>query len=172
MTTEVEKIDKTKQKLSSSKTISVDLEEGHSNFVDCYLDKVKGDYILSVKGKNGEPIPNVPTTFSYEQFGADFSFSSTLNASEKGIFELGPLSQVKKLTASITYNGFASVRNWKINNYEESVSFGGPIFNNSYKLFLKEGEGINLPLPCQLTQDDIIFYHEHPLLGNSTNCAG
>ena len=94
-----------------------------------------------------------------------------MNASEKGIFELGPLSQVKKLTASITYNGFASVRNWKINNYEESVSFGGPIFNNSYKLFLKEGEGINLPLPCQLTQDDIIFYHEHPLLGNSSNCA-
>lgn len=53
MATEVEKIDKTKQKLSSSKRISVDLEESHSNFVDSYLDKVKGDYILSVKGKNG-----------------------------------------------------------------------------------------------------------------------
>lgn len=62
---EVEKIDKTKQKLSSAKDIAIDLEEGNNNFVDSYLEKKGTSYILTVKGKNGEPIPEVPASFSY-----------------------------------------------------------------------------------------------------------
>ena len=27
-----------------------------------------------------------------------------------------------------------------------------------------------MPLPCQLTKKDVIFYHEHPVLRTYTNC--
>lgn len=47
------------------------------------------------------------------------------------------MKQVKKLMVSVTSNGFTSVRNWKINNFSDSVSYGGNIFNNSYNLYLK-----------------------------------
>lgn len=169
---EIEKIDKSKQKLHSRKNIVIDLEQiNNNNFIDTYLQKNhKGEYSLEVRGKNGEAIPNIGATFSYEQFGADFSFSQNLNADKNGIFLLGPLKQVKKLMVSVTSNGYTSVRNWPINNYNEIVSYGGSIFNNSFKFYLREGEGINLPLPFKLSQEDLIFYHEHPVLGSVTNC--
>ena len=75
------KIDKTTQKLNSNKTVSIDLEEENNNFIDIYLARnTSAEYILAVKGKNGEPIPNVGATFSYEQFGINFSFSKSLTA--------------------------------------------------------------------------------------------
>jgi len=93
--------------------------------------------VLAVKGKNGEPIPNAGATFSYEQFGANFSFSKSLTANDQGVFQLGKLLQVRTLTATVNSNGFSSVRTWKLNQFSESISYGGPIFNNSYKLYLQ-----------------------------------
>ena len=114
------------------------MEENSSNFVDSYLEKDGKDcYWLKVRGVNGEPIPDVPAVFSYEQFGADFSFSASLRADEEGVFELGPMRQVKKLTATVTHNNTASIRTWKINSYGDNVTYGGPIYNNSYKMYLK-----------------------------------
>ena len=77
---------------------------------------------------------------------------------------------MKKLTATVIHNGYSSIRNWKINNFDECISYGGHIFNNSYKIYLNEGEGFTFPVPCKLSPEDIIFYHEHPLLNNATNC--
>jgi len=63
---EIEKIDKTKQKLRSRKDITIDLEENNDNFIDTYLQQnSKGEYTLQVKGKNGEAIPKIGATFSY-----------------------------------------------------------------------------------------------------------
>jgi hypothetical protein len=57
---EIELINKEKQKISSSKSISIDLEENYNNFVDCYLEKdVQGVHTLKVRGKNGEAVPSV-----------------------------------------------------------------------------------------------------------------
>jgi len=50
----------------NNKSIVIDLEEDNNNFLDIYLTKnIKDEYILAVKGKNGESIPNAAATFSY-----------------------------------------------------------------------------------------------------------
>lgn len=124
--------------MTSNRNIAIDLEENNDNFIDTYLEKEEsGHYILKVRGKNGESIPNASGNFSYEQFGADFSFSKLLVSDEKGIFLLGKLEQVKKLTVTVSYASYSTVRTWKINNYSQSISYGGPIFNNSYRLYFK-----------------------------------
>jgi len=74
-----------------------------------------------------------------------------LTANEEGIFYLGKLAQVKTLTASVNSNGFSSVRTWKLNQFSETISYGGPIFNNSYQLFFQEGDSIVLPVPTHLS---------------------
>ena len=77
---------------------------------------------------------------------------------------------MKKLTAAVTHNGFASNRTWRLNDFAQSISYGGHIFGNGCKLYLNEGESLSLPLPCPLSQNDVIFYREHPTLGTISNC--
>jgi hypothetical protein len=57
---------------------------------------------------------------------------------------------VRTLTATVNSNGFSSVRTWRLNKFSETISYGGPIFNDSYKLYLQEGENIVLPVPTKL----------------------
>jgi hypothetical protein len=76
------------------------------------------------------------------------SLSATLTSDPSGTLLLGPLAQVTSLTATATHNGYASSRTWKPQPYSEQVTYGGPVFNNSYKLYLTEGESLTLPVPC------------------------
>lgn len=63
---EISKLNKETQKLSSSKSIAINLEENNNNFVDMYLEKdANGEYILKVRGKNGEPISYADASVSY-----------------------------------------------------------------------------------------------------------
>lgn len=79
---------------------------------------------------------------------------------------LGKLAQVVKLTVKATQNSFTSVRTWQLNNYGDSISYGGNALTyNTYKVYLREGDDYALPLPCPLTHNDIIFEHQHPTLG-------
>jgi hypothetical protein len=66
---------------------------------------------------------------SYEQFGADFSFSKQLTADERGELSLGKMLQVKKLTVTVNSNGFSSNRTWPINSFENTISYGKSIYD-------------------------------------------
>lgn len=79
--------------------------------------------------------------------------------------------QVKKLTITVNSNGFSSVRTWLINNYSQNISYGGTIYSDNYKIYVKEGESFSLPLPCKLSPNqDIVFFHENRVTRVTKNC--
>jgi 5-bromo-4-chloroindolyl phosphate hydrolysis protein len=61
----VKKIDGEVVKLSFDKTITIDLMEGNTNFIDIYLKRTfKGKRnVLKVTGMNGETITNLDVNF-------------------------------------------------------------------------------------------------------------
>jgi hypothetical protein len=89
-----------------------------------------------------------------------------LTADEQGEACLGCLAQVVKLTVQASHNSFTSVRTWRLNNFGDSISYGGNMYAyNTYKVYLKEDDDFTLPLPCQLDlQRDVIFEHQNQLL--------
>lgn len=124
---------------------------------------------MAVRGKNGEEIPHVQALFEYEQFGISFKFNKELTADEHGVFKLGLLTQVKSLVCIVKHNTFNSLRTWKINDYSQSISYGGFISNNSYQLFRTEGQSFSIPLPSSLQPSDIICFKENTVLGTCYN---
>jgi hypothetical protein len=121
--------------------VFIDLEENVDNFIDIYLEKnYKGVYTVKIRGKNGESIRNAQISLSYEQFGANYSFSNDLTTDENGELSLGKLLQVTRMTIKVTQNNFVSTRSWKLNNFGENITYGSNLISNqSYKIYLKEG---------------------------------
>jgi hypothetical protein len=56
--------------LESSKSIDIDLREGDDNFYEFYLEMGKnGEYLLNLKGVNGEGLTNNNVLVSYSSYG-------------------------------------------------------------------------------------------------------
>lgn len=67
--------------------------------------------------------------------------------------------QVTKLAIKASQNGFQSTRSWKLNDFGESINYGGRFIGyEGYKVYRKAGESFSVPLPVQLDlNNDIIF---------------
>jgi len=89
------------EKKQFSESQDFQIENHHKDYSLCeqYLRNVGGVYEYILKGKNGEPLQNVPISFSISHKYLHSPREVTLRTNAAGVILLGPLKNVATVTA-------------------------------------------------------------------------
>ena len=146
-------------KLTSSKSIDIDLNEGSLDFIDLYLKKNQ-DYCLYALGRNGEPISNLEAKVSYKMSGYHCEQDATLVTTDKGLINLGQLEYVEKIRVRINVKNRNLEREWTLQQSGLEVNY---LDQTVYKV----GEKISLPL-AKKEENDPFYLLRRSSTGSST----
>ena len=128
---EIKLMNKKEQKLTHSKTITIDLGErrGNTNFLDLYLHRdVNKGYVVSLLGANGEPKPRVELSFNFDIRGVDSNERKNAHTNKDGQVILGKLPIVSKFSAELRTSEVSFQRSWKIDETQEGLNYSDCIW--------------------------------------------
>ncbi len=90
----------TRVPVSASHTIAVNDSARTAVIRDFYLTQTDQGYLLEVRGRNGELAARVPVQLEFKLYGLGTTTSIRLATDEKGIVDLGPLSNIERFKAT------------------------------------------------------------------------
>lgn len=92
------------------------------------MERIGKEYVLNLKGLNGESISHTDVNVGYSIVGIDDFDKVQLRTNENGKICLGNLSLAKKITAEINSNEVFIQRVWQINNQEYEISYSNEVY--------------------------------------------
>ena len=154
------------QTLTSSYTFPIYSHYDKAFIADMYLKLAKDkSYELYVLGKNGEPIKNMPVSFTLTAQMLIYTLELNATTNENGMIKLGKLKGITKFTASIQghLNSISLKKQWVLPSevmlqYPEIID-------------IIEDEEINLPISIEDTDNKLFLksVNNAMVLSNMTN---
>jgi len=110
-----------KQDLSDSKGFSFNSSERGGDVYHLFLSRNSQGYSLAVRGKNGEPVSDVPVNLDLKHRLFTREVSASLKSDKAGLIQLGPLEDIESFRGS--WDGDGQKRcSWRLN--EAACSYG------------------------------------------------
>ncbi len=90
-----------KEEISDSQEWDINGIDATDITQDGHLGRFDGGYVVDLLGKNGEPIADQPITFDFTRRGFSQTQSIPLQTDDHGRINLGPLTQIDRVTAHL-----------------------------------------------------------------------
>ena len=129
-----------KQQIAASNLFSINQIDGTERVQDVHLIPTSSGYFLEVLGKTGETRASQPVRVNLQMIGLKDKVDVDLQSDQSGLIELGNLSAVDSITATVAGG---SQRSWNLHT-------AGIHLDRNYHLL--SGETVKIPMPADLKE--------------------